>query len=380
MYFNRFEPISLRVERVGPFDQEFHIDFMKQIDIEDHESRPAQLFLLASQNAKGKTTLLEAIALAMSNLSGYRPEFRIKEDIAKRKGRIQFDIKCTIISDKNIRAEVILSLIAGKMIYEYLPHELEEYNASDGQIEISSSSDGETITPKGEIAKDILETIRLGVNDAFQELFNEDTQLPTTLYFTADRGISRPPSDDTVIAKPSNLHYQAFHLFGREEGDWRNSIDNLFCWFTWLSAGAAGDDDSLFDRARNTVNDIVLDDPDKRLKIVNRDPPEPYIEAGGKYHRLDRLSSGELSRLQIILRTAALMTAHTILIIDEIELHLHPVWQHKLFDSLVKLIERYPGLKIIYTTHSKELVERGINFSTRKQEKVIASHHLIKGS
>ena len=149
--------------------------------------------------------------------------------------------------------------------------------------------------------------------------------MPTVLFFTANRAIYRPPSDQIVIAKPQNLNYQPCHIFSREEGDWRNSIDNLLCWLTWLSEGNTSSEKSHFDRACNTVNELVIDDSDKRLKLLKRDPPEPYIEASGKYHRLDRLSSGELSRLQIVLRTASLMTSNTILIIDELELHLHPI-------------------------------------------------------
>ncbi len=378
MILERFDPIALRVERVGPFDQEYHLDFMETIDVEAQDRRPVRLFLLASQNARGKTTLLEAFALAMSLLGDTIPSFTMKEDVVHRDGRIQLDVRVTVTFDKNIRADLILSLIAGGMIYDYLPEELEELNAPNGQETIISTSDFKKVSSEGKIANELLYAIKRGEDWSFQGLFNENLKLPTALFFTAERSISRPPSDEIVIARPHNLNFQPCHVFSREEGNWRNSLDNLLCWFAWLSEDGGVSEASYFRKACNIVNDFVIDEMDKRLKLLNRDPPEPYIEASGKYHRLDRLSSGERNRLQLILRAASLMTAHTILIIDELDLHLHPIWQHRLLDNLIRLIRRYPGLRIYYTTHSKELVERGINLTSKRNEGLIASHKIIE--
>ena len=378
MIIDRFEPIALRVERIGPFDEIYNLDFMKIIDANAEEKRPTRLFLLASQNAKGKTTLLEAFALTMNMLGRSKASFSIQEDIINRGGRIQLDVRVTATLDNNNRASFILSLIAGEMIYDYLPDELDELSTTDGQATIISNPDIERVIQKDDLANEFLWAIERGDDWSFKGLFNEEFNLPTVLFFTADRAMSRPPSDQIVIAKPQNLNYQPCHIFSREEGDWRNSIDNLLCWLTWLSEDGTSSDKSHFKKACNTVNELVIDDSDKRLKLLKRDPPEPYIEASGKYHRLDRLSSGELSRLQIILRTASLMTSNTILIIDELELHLHPISQHRLLDELISLVKQYSGLRLYFTTHSKEIVERGINFSTRFDENLLASHRIIE--
>ena len=380
MIIDRFEPIGLRVERIGPFDEIYHLDFMKRIDVNTEDSRPSRLFLLASQNAKGKTTLLEAFALAINMLRGPKASFSIQEDILNRGGRIQLDIRVTATLDNSNHVSFILSLIQGEMIYDYLPDELDELSTTDGQAAIISNPDFVRLMPKDDLANEFLWAVERGDDWSFKGLFNEEFNLPTVLFFTDDRGMSRPPSGQIVIAKPQNLNYQPCHIFSHEEGDWRNSIDNLLCWLTWLSEDGAYSDKSHFNKACNTVNELVIDDSDKRLKLLKRDPPEPYIEAGGKYHRLDRLSSGELSRLQIILRTASLMTSNTILIIDELELHLHPISQHHLLDELINLIKQYPGLRLYFTTHSKELVERGINLGTRFDDNLLAAHRIIEQS
>lgn len=378
MLINRFEPIALRVERIGPFDEVYHLDLMKKIDPKTEGKYPSRFFLLASQNAKGKTTLLEAFALAMNILGKQKQSFSIGEDLLNRGGRIQLDVRVAVVLDNDRRASFILSLIAGEMIYDYLPAELDELSTTDGQAVIMADLESVRYMPKNELANELLWAIERGDDWSFKGLFNEEFDLPTILFFTADRGMSRPPSDQIVIAKPQNLNYQPCHIFSYEQGDWRNSIDNLLCWLTWLSEGEVLAEKSHFKKACDTVNELVIDDADKRLKLLKRDPPEPYIEANGKLHRLDRLSSGELSRLQIILRTASLMTSNTMIIIDELELHLHPIAQHRLLDELINLIKKYPGLRLYFTTHSKELVERGINLSTRFDEILFASHRILE--
>ena len=376
MYFERFEPIALRVERLGPFDEEFKLDFMQSIDSTHEDLRPSRFYLLASQNAKGKTTLLEAFALAMSILGKDIPSFSIIEDLVARKGRIQLDVRVTIYSSGDIRSDLILSIAIGGKIYEYLSDELDLLNAKDGQEFIVAS--GQTLklisTESNFISEWFIETNN---KYSFDGIFNETRKLPTLLYFTAERGVARPPSNEIVIAKPSNLEFKPCHVFSREQGDWRNSIDNLFCWFAWISDLGIESQNSHFKKACELVNIFVVDEPNKALSFLNRDPPEPYIKTSGNLHRLDRLSSGERSRLQIILRVASLMTAHTIVLIDELELHLHPIWQHHLFDELISIMNKYLGLRIYYTTHSKELVERGIGLTNSMNEILVVSHKIL---
>lgn len=378
MFFENFEPISLRVERIGPFEQEFCLSFLKNVNTELSDYRPAKIFLLASQNGKGKTTLLEAFASAINLLSSRQLPFSINEDFFSRKGRIQLDIRATV-NINSISNDIILSLVNGDVIFEYSEKDLDKLNAPHGQefiIARSASSQFNKIA-QGSIAKQILLWSQSELDIGFNGLFNEELLLPTTLFFTADRSIARPPLKQSIIAKPDNLRYYPCHIFGREEGSWKNSIDNLLCWFTWLSSTEDSDLKSYFNKACNLINEIAICDENKRLRLLQRDPPAPYIESGGLFHRLDRLSSGERSRLQLILRTASLMTSQSLILIDEIELHLHPVWQHKLMDSLIRLVKQYDGLRIIYTTHSKELVERGLKLSHSLDSDIIASHQLI---
>ncbi len=66
----------------------------------------------------------------------------------------------------------------------------------------------------------------------------------------------------------------------------------------------------------------------------------------------DGLSSGEQMILQMLLHFATKRIHRSIVLIDELELHLHPLWQDGLYNSLPSL-----GMdnQIIFTTHSTHL-------------------------
>lgn len=80
-----------------------------------------------------------------------------------------------------------------------------------------------------------------------------------------------------------------------------------------------------------------------------------YVSTPDGRHPLAGLSHGERALLQLFLRTAAHMTRNTILLIDEIEIHLHTKWMNRMFQLLKQLLQRIPTLSIVFSTHSREL-------------------------
>jgi hypothetical protein len=73
----------------------------------------------------------------------------------------------------------------------------------------------------------------------------------------------------------------------------------------------------------------------------------------GKYdYRYDGLSSGEQMLLLFLIRMVSQHIHQSIVLVDEIELHQHPIWQRKLLHLLPKI---GIGNQIIATTHSPYL-------------------------
>ena len=104
---------------------------------------------------------------------------------------------------------------------------------------------------------------------------------------------------------------------------------------------------------------------------VRRDPEDTsraklVLRKDGKELPLDALSDGERGSIVLVADLAQrLVTANPgapdplscagIVLIDEIELHLHPRWQREILPALV---ETFPGCQFIVTTHSPQVLSR----------------------
>ncbi len=71
----------------------------------------------------------------------------------------------------------------------------------------------------------------------------------------------------------------------------------------------------------------------------------------GRYY-YDGLSSGQQMILLMLLQFATKRIHRSIVLIDELELHLHPLWQDRLYASLSKLGDEN---QCAFTTHSTHL-------------------------
>lgn len=80
--------------------------------------------------------------------------------------------------------------------------------------------------------------------------------------------------------------------------------------------------------------------------------PDLVFNDGTFDYRYDGLSSGEQMLLLFLIRMVADNIHQSIVLVDEIELHQHPVWQRKLMHMLPRMGD---GNQIIATTHSPYL-------------------------
>ena len=94
------------------------------------------------------------------------------------------------------------------------------------------------------------------------------------------------------------------------------------------------------------------------------DEPTNHLDKGGREIRVDLLSEGEKCTLamigdlarRLILANPAMenpLEGKGIVLIDEIELHMHPSWQRRIL-SILK--EVFPNIQFIVTTHSPQVL------------------------
>ncbi|MBP0019271.1 MAG: AAA family ATPase [Cyanobacteria bacterium SBLK] len=99
-------------------------------------------------------------------------------------------------------------------------------------------------------------------------------------------------------------------------------------------------------------------------RINTKNIPQMIIEKKGKMLSLDQLSEGEKCLLAMVgdlARRLAIanpgrdnpLEGEGIVLIDEIELHLHPQWQRSIIKNLTKT---FPNCQFIVTTHSPQVI------------------------
>lgn len=361
---HEFAPLWLTIDRIGPFQER-----MEEVDFTDANDAPCNLYLLLSKNGRGKTTALELMAALMTMLGfdtvhkmaarpGCFPELFPMEHLNTGPGRAQWDIRVRYSRD-GLERIAVLSLIAGSIGTETSLKFWDEQNlAQVGASEWhrfgfcrNNAGSWDTIGKHNEWIQDLNSLIAQAIGDKVGGFEESNLVWPTLIYFSAYRNVVPIlSSEERSITAPRDWNYRPVHAFRTEGGHWRDSLDNLLVWLKWL-------EDGRFKRALELVNQRVFKETSTFIKDVSREPPEAIVSRDNQPHRLDALSSGEKSLVQLFLRLGVHMTRNTILLIDEPEAHLHDQWKYRLFFQLKALAQDYfPGLTVIAATHSPEVM------------------------
>jgi len=112
----------------------------------------------------------------------------------------------------------------------------------------------------------------------------------------------------------------------------------------------------------NTVSRFL--DTVSSLKAMDNPKPTLFVEKNGKQLDVGQMSDGERGVLALVFDLARRLAAanpklpnpldgEAIVLIDELDLHLHPRWQR---DVVKKLTDTFPNCQFIATTHSPQIV------------------------
>lgn len=187
------------------------------------------------------------------------------------------------------------------------------------------------------------------------------------------------PTDEFKIHNLSDIdHAKAFA--GVMSGKKSNlQLVNFICQADYLRSSEMPEEKELGEALYGNIKkiiDLCLDNGE--FKYVRRTGLTPIVEQNGHLLSLDKLSSGNifliehlLSLLSKLYSVSVLCAIHPsqimqipgLLLIDEIENHLHPKWQKKILGIIREL---FPNIQIILTTHSPFIVSalRGVKVYT----------------
>jgi predicted ATP-binding protein involved in virulence len=181
----------------------------------------------------------------------------------------------------------------------------------------------------------------------------EDDQAPIAVYFTTDRAGYRLPR-----TLPTNLptgHGLAHHgALSNRMVDYRDFMARYRLWVLQESAELAA-----FNRVLGEFLDGFSD------VTVEEDPLRLTVKKAEARISLQQLSDGErafIALLGDLVRRLALanpelkdpLAGHGVVLIDELELHLHPRWQREVVE---KLRTSFPNIQFIATTHSPFIIQ-----------------------
>ena len=329
-----------------------------------------KLNVFVGVNGSGKSTVLDAIAIMLS-----WPASRIIRPGASGRPITESDIT----NGKSSSSIQISSEIDNKTIEWKLTKNRKGHAASEDKSNLHDLKDYVT-----EIQNQISET-------------SEKTNIPLFVYYPVNRAVLDIPirirgrhnfdlltSYDNALTSGANFRtfFEWFRVSEDLENetirDFRNldkdtfterimEMKELKLEYSVKSSNASfilsdsNFSDPQLEAVRNALTKVL---PDFSNFTVRRNPLKMEVEKNGKRLTVNQLSGGELNLIAMIGDLARRMAIANpdstkplegsgIVLIDEIDLHLHPKWQRTI---VPKLLEVFPNCQFIISTHSPHVI------------------------
>lgn len=215
--------------------------------------------------------------------------------------------------------------------------------------------------------------------DLYDRLSKEErTSVPVLCRYPASRALTRKPAPRVG----SIYSFRQLHAYDKAFEEDLGPFQDLVQWFRLEEdieneARARGErlTSPTLDAVRAAVERFMSALPGERFSSLRAERSAPgfaldktslVIDKGGQRLALSQLSDGERSLILLVSDVARRLaianpgrpdplSGSGIVLIDEIELHLHPGWQRAVLPGLRRA---FPGLQIIVATHSPQVLSR----------------------
>ena len=206
---------------------------------------------------------------------------------------------------------------------------------------------------------------------------------PIIAFYPSDRIVAEPELKviDVQSIKPWNVYYNSL--------DVSVNFKNFFDWFRSLedieNEKRLNEDNSYRDKRLNSVRTAITNFIGNTTSPrVRRQPEEELIvEKENQQLSFQNLSSGERELIALIGDIARRLSyvyggnsneGKGVVLIDEIEQHLHPAWQRTIIPNLRRT---FPNIQFILTTHSPQVLSNvpGENVFVLEDFKLVKTPH-----
>jgi predicted ATP-binding protein involved in virulence len=292
----------------------------------------SNLTVLAAVNGGGKTTIIDALALSLSWLTA-----RTKRDTGNGQHFAEDDIR---YGENHIKLSV---------------------STSAGRWLLAKSRKGVRDAQKSDY------TELRDLADYLRGKLEHERSLPVFACYPVDRAVVlqkiprriRTKHDFNVISvydEPlkGSADFKLFFEWFRDREDVENE--------SFRNNDQTGYPDNQLQAVRNALEQFL---PEYRDLRVKRKPLlRMVVTKEGQELKIDNLSTGETCFLALIgdiARRLAIanpekedpLYGEGIILIDEIDLHLHPSWQRRV---ITRLTEVFPNVQFVVTTHSPQIL------------------------
>ena len=169
--------------------------------------------------------------------------------------------------------------------------------------------------------------------------------------------------------KPEFYDYQLFSIYNDSLLNDAFNYTSFYKWFEWQynKSGHQLQNNSLLNTVAEALYALLSDDENKYHNLhINFDSPkgELMIDKNNTRLKVSQFSSGEKSIFSLVADLAkrlvianpnqqAPLRGGGVVLVDEIDLHLHPRWQRKI---VPKLRDIFPNIQWVITTHSPQVL------------------------
>lgn len=264
---------------------------------------------------------------------------------------------------KSIIIDAIRAALSGQKLERHIVA-----NDDDFKIEMSINYDGtfKTLSTAAFYNGNIKSADQVGLGQYFQVGY----RLPGKVYdWVVDYWSSKLPTDSFSLSTMQGIKNDQV-LAGVLMGKKSNlELTNFICQIDYLRTSEMPEEKTVGEVMYQKLKEIVnLCLENGEFKYVRRSDHTPIIKQNGIELSLEKLSSGNIFLIEHLVMlmckfysVAALNNIPAkkmfelsgLLLADEVENHMHPLWQKKILGIIRKL---FPNLQIILTTHSPFVV------------------------